>query len=759
MAGRTLLSPVTVRAGRDAHITFEAHLASGIRNIGTTPGPVPSTQIEALRASYVEVPEYATLLRVLQSRRLLVLVGACSSGRSTTALHLLDALTDGSVARLPPATTLATIAEQQIDANRGYLGEIDLVAGEQTRVAADRLADLLEQQQSYCVLIARPSPGLRRALGHYWVECPAVDPHELLAQHLDAGVGPDDDPSLPERMAELATVDRVRALIRPAASPAQVAEIAGLLLAHGRGEIGMDEVEARAEAILYDECIEEWFSVLRGAPHGFRAERSRRLTAMRIAIAVFDGMPRHIAESAAEELAVHMGTPAPAADTRKVAGATQLAIPRAAVRLLDPDDTLELLASTPLECERRDVPFGRGVVPGEVIRYRDDRMPSAVLRCVWQGQYALRRSMISWLESLSRNPRLDVRHRAAQAAGLLCSIDFTHTLDALIVPAAEARPEARSFTGLRNADENDENDEDQDDDEHDDRWRDRRQFAAVAMDHAARDPRLQKAVRGRLSRWRRSADPALRWTAAVALGYDVGARDPRDALDELRILGTPWEARRYRQLETSRQRGRKRTLALGQEKAVFHAAGWGVAGLFRFGAHRQVLDQLREWIDDPRWSVRLLAIQAVIYIMEMSVSRVGRPEHGDAAALDELVSGSDRQERARWPVLLALHGRRSALQGPAADLVRRVLRSSERKVALEVLADWLEDAADDDAMLAAVEAFLPLLVVEESDRGRLRGLVREMRNRWEDPLPEEVADRLEDVIAGIRLIGGRKVFV
>ena len=742
---------LTVSAGRDVHITFEAHRATGVRAVGATPGKVSAKQIRALRDAYAKVPEYDALLEVLRSQRLLVLVGRCSSGRSTTALLLLEALTGEALSRLPPLPTLAEINEAEIGTAHGYVGEVDLVGGEGTRVDADRLAKLLDDKGSYCVVVARPSPGLRRTLGHYLVECSAADLHDVLTLHVEAGIGDDDDPG---RMMDLADDDRVRALIRPAAAPAQVAEIAGLVLAHGRGEIDMDEVEARATEILYDERIEEWFSVLRGAPHGIRAERNRHLTAMRIAVAVFDEMPRHIAESEAANLAGIMGTPASTARTGTPAGTPQLAIPRAGVRLLDPDDTLALLASTPIECERRDVPHGRRTVPGEVIRYSDDRMPAAVLRCVWQGQYALRGPVVEWLDGLSRDPRSDVRLRAAQAAGLLCSIDLTHTLDALIAPAAGAVPEAVRPAGFRTEDEPDE------DDEHGDGrggevWRGRRYFAAVAVDQAARDPQLQKTLRGLLTRWRRADDPAMRWTAAVALGFDLGASAPRDALDELRVLGTPWEARRYRTHEA--KRGRKRARALQQEKEVFHAAASGVEGLFRFGAHHEALAQLEAWIGDPRLSVRLLAYQAVIYIMGTSVATVAHPEHGVSGPPDELVSADDRRDRGRWPILLALHGRRSELQGLAADLVWRVLRSNQRKVALEVLGDWFEFAEDDDAMLAAVEAFLPRLVKEESDRGRLRGLVRQMRHRWEDPLAEDVADRLEDVIAGTRTVGGRTV--
>jgi hypothetical protein len=751
-AGRDLLSPMTVSAARDAHVTYQAHIVMGTRDVTTNPGPVPLDRIEALRASYVPVAGYEAFEQALRSKRLLVLVGPHSSGRSTTGLHLLDVLADGAVSRLDPTTRLATIDEQHIASGQGYLGEIDLAAGEHGRVAADRVAALLERQQSFCVLIARPSPGLRRAMDRYWAECPPVDPMEVLAQHLEAGITTEDDPLLGERTAELATRDDIRDLLGPAACPAQVAEIAELLLSHERGERGMDAVRARAEALVLDERIEEWFAVLVGATHGIRAERARRLTATRIAVAVFDGMPRHIAESTAEDLAVQMGTPHAAA-----AGSSDAApfvVPRTSARLLDPDDTFVLQASTPIEFLRLDVPHAKGMVPGEVVRYLDPRMPAAVLRSAWSGQYALRSPMITWLDGLSRDPRYDVRLRAAQAAGLLTSIDFTHAVDALIMPAATAQPEAKPALEAADREEEDDGDE-----EFDTAWQYRRHFAAVAMDHTARDLRLREAVRRRLSYWRRSDDSALRWTAAIALGYDVGARAPGDAFEDLRVLGTPWEARRFRELEAAAHKAGKRTAALRREDEVFHAAGSGVAGLFRSGAHLEVLDQLRKWMDHPRRSLRLLADQAVIYIMQITVATVGRPEAGDGARLDALVTDADRQKRARWPVLLAVHDRQNPVTGPAADLVRRTLRSRDRRVALDVLSDWLEFAGEDDAVLAALEVFLPLLVVEESERSRLRGLVGEMRLRWEDPLPAAAADRLEGVIAGITLIAGRKVFV
>ncbi len=188
----------------------------------------------------------------------------------------------------------------------------------------------------------------------------------------------------------------------------------------------LPRLRARTEQILFDERFEEWFAPLGGLRPGLRGQRFRQLTAMRIAVAVFDGMPRHVAEAAADDLAAHLDSPLPPPRT-----STDASPPRAArgpARLLDPDQARGLESSSSIVLERRGVPEGTGHVPGEVISYADDRMPVELLRWVWLTQYTLRGPMIAWLDGFSREPRVHVRLRAAQAAGLLCTIDFTHTL-------------------------------------------------------------------------------------------------------------------------------------------------------------------------------------------------------------------------------------------------------------------------------------------------------------------------------------------
>lgn len=168
-------------------------------------------------------------------------------------------------------------------------------------------------------------------------------------------------------------------------------------------------------------------------------------------------------------------------------------------------------------------------------------------------------------------------------------------------------------------------------------------------------------------------------------------------------------------------------------------AGESVARLFVTGGHHRVLHTLDDWLRDPRVNLRKLAVQAVVFMVEVPLSALGRPEREDA---DNLILQGDSGS-GRWPALLALQDRHSDVVAPAAGLVRGALCTPWRAVVANVLVRWFHLRTTDDAALAAVESFLPRLVVEESDRARLRGLVRRRRRMWADPLPDEIADRLD----------------
>jgi len=98
-----------------------------------------------------------------------------------------------------------------------------------------------------------------------------------------------------------------------------------------------------------------------------------------------------------------------------------------------------------------------------------------LLSYVWQHHHNLRAAMTAWLQKLSKDHRPTIWVRAAQATGLFCSFDFHFAYTEMIWPAATS-----------------------DDEE----FEQRRLFAAVALDQAARDERVTAAIRDRLKYWR-----------------------------------------------------------------------------------------------------------------------------------------------------------------------------------------------------------------------------------------------------------------
>ena len=743
--GRQVLDPTTVIAGRDAHVTVRTQLVlTGRSGPPRTPGRLHADQLKAVRASYVEVPEYETLQELLRSRHLLVLVGTPGSGRSTTAIRLLDDVTNGSVARLDPGVPAVDIAPQAIEKGNGYLGTVPETDTRTSAVAADRFADSLENAGAYCVLVVIEQTNAATAFAAYATTCTPPDPLDLVTQHLDAGLAPTAHPELGSRLLGLADSPRLRRALGPDPRTHEAAAMARLLLAHGRGEIGVDDVES-ALAGLLDDQIARWFTVLDAPPHGDRGERARRISALRIALAVFDGLPAHLATNAAALLAVRLTTPfAMPSDAPPTVLATRSPV-------LTGEDDRMLVVSTRLYREHTTAAFRGLDAPAEVLRFADSRTPAALLRHVWTQRPVLRRPLFAWLSDLSSDPRFVVRTRAAQAAGLLCSVDFAHTFTDLIEPNARMPLPATLAEEDADDDEEDE-EEDRPERESDDvaEVRRRREFAALAMDHAARDPAVHRVVIRTLKRWARANDPALRSTAADARGYDIGQAELDKTLEELRVLGTPGE---FRNLVTMKHGAMR-----DDWFHLVYLSGMSIARLFGTGAHHRVLEVLHDWLTHQRVSLRLLAVQAIVLMIGVPVSGLGRPEQDVDDSL--VVDGDLPWDRAPWPALLALQDRHPDVVAPAAELVRGALRSPWREVVARVLTLWFDLAASDEAALTAVELFLPRLVVEESDRARLRGLIRRRRRTWADPLPPHVANRLDGVLARATAAprGGRIVY-
>jgi hypothetical protein len=715
----TLRPPVAatyVSGGHDQQVHVGDRFYYHARSPVAEPGEVREEQLMLLRDRYVQVPNYDQICEDLQKTRLLVLVGSPGSGRSTTALHLLDALTNGKVRRLEPEIDIRSIDESMVGKRRGSLAVLSGPTIPPTKAQADRLAALLARQGSFCVVVATPTPPVLRAFADYRADCSPPPFAALLRGHLEANVTAEDPVGTVDDLVALAMGPKLQKAMAAAPRASEVAELARLLSEYKRGKLPFETVTRNAEAFL-DLRIERWFSELGGSRRRDIVERELRIAGLRVALAVFNGLPQHIVTVAGAALGdrlVQTGAPE-SGPSRPVA----------------PDFDATLVAALDAELMDEEVTY-RGVqVPSLLIRYLDRRTPVVLLTHLWRWHQPLRQPISDWLWELSSHPTWIVRIRAAQAAGLLAAADFSDTFPTLIERAAMARPSRRKPVDSTHEEEAAEFGAD------DATWDLRRDFAAIALDQAALDDRVRPMVVDVLRRWRRSSDYALRWSAARTLSLEFGLFSLAKSLDDLRVIGTPWEL-----LEMDDVPAQERI----QVWDLRRIAGFSIARLFAIGGGENVLEQLALWLHHERKSVRELAQQAVVMMAVLKMSAV-RAEVGGGYGAPAATT-----DRERWPVALALSVDNPRLAGRVAGVIRTVLESGPAgEVLMKVIGSWWELADSDPRAIDAFLELVPHLVVDERDRGRLNYAVDRGCRRWDYPLPSDVADRIRaETSAAIR---------
>jgi hypothetical protein len=717
--GREILRPPAsatyVSGGRDQQVHVGDQIYYQLaRPAVAEPGEVRQEQLVVLRERYAPVPNYDQIYKDLKKRRLLVLVGSPGTGRTTTALHLLDELTHGTVFRLEPEIDFRTLDESMVGKSRGSLAVLSGPVTPPTKAQADRLAALLARQDSFCVVVATPTPAVLRAFAEYQADCSPPPFAKLLQGHLEATVTAEDPSGTVDDLVALAMGPELQQALGAAPRASEVAELALLLVDYKRGKLPFEEVTARAEAFL-ERRIERWFSDLGGSPRRDVIERGLRLAALRVALAVFDGLPQHVITATGALLGdrlVQTGAPEPGPS-----------------RPIAPNFDAPSVATLDAEVVDEDVTYVDVHVPSQVIRYLDRRTPAILLTHLWRRRQPLRQPISDWLWELSCHPVWIVRIRAGQAAGLLAAADFSHTFPALIERAATARPPLRKRS--------DPADDEEGDDADDGTWGLRREFAAVALDQAALDDPVRPMVVEVLRRWRRSPDYALRWTAARTLGLEFGLVSLAKSLDELRVIGTPWELLELRDVPPQER---------GEVWDLWRVAAFSIAQLFAIGGDDDVLEQLAQWLCHERKSVRDLAQQAVLVMAGLKMWAVRAQSGGRYGAPAEIAG------RERWPVALALSVDNPALAARIAGLIRTVLGSGPAgEVLMKVIGSWWELGEFDPCAIDAFLELVPCLVVDERDRSRLDHAVDRGRRRWDVPLPSDVADRIRaETSAAIR---------
>lgn len=657
--------------------------SSGYDRGGHAPGLVRPELLTELINRYVPPHGYETFLEQLSSTRLLVLRGASGTGRTTTGLRLLARLAE-SVARFPPDADLRTLTPADFEPRYGYLHELAPSSVAPAPAEVDRLRGHLAERDCYLVLIVQHDIRYRDSFDGCIADCPLPDPKELFQRAVEYEMS---------RCPALGQVlDQITASIKPGApcgaqTPAEVQ----WLVAHLVSTAAADRAAADLDLVnndLADRYVSGWFEPLAGFPVTAEGDEAVRLAAFRIALAILNDSPFSLVADAAEDLAERIliarsprRTPGHPVFARH--GADYVLNSRASVR----PDVVRFITAT---------------APASMVAFDDDRLPLAVLRQVW-AIHDMRKPLLSWLESLSNDPRPLVYMRAALAIGLLTAWDFSYTFHERIEPWSRSKKKPR-----------------------------RRWTAAVALDEASRSEQVAPVVREMLDDWCEKGTFAQRWTAATALSYDLGLHDPDKALKQLRKLGC-WE-----------------------DGQLARTASWATARIFVLGAIKPVVKALSDWLDDDRRLVRQLGLVAVLRITDMKVGEL--EDHFDLTAASTAGRWAWLADRRRWPLLVALADEDPGMLDPLADLVWQLTRSAQAEEAsAAALKRWMSAGKKDPACIGPVGRFLALLGDDESDRARLLHLLSLLRRDRDEPLPNHIADRLELAIeSNIHISGGQE---
>ncbi|MFD3646579.1 hypothetical protein ACFWUT_22270 [Streptomyces cyaneofuscatus] len=705
----------------DINVSLDAR-RSGVAMRG---GPVPEEELRRLRRAHVEPAGYVRLRRALESRRLLVLGGAPGTGRTSTALALLDEVTrdgagdGGRVRRVDP---------HQGEGVRGLVGEVNGGEGGERRgtgyllelaldrpgtlppdeMDLDQLASTLAEGDAYAVVVVSVGSAANPLLaGRYGMVCPPAPSRELvtvrLRERLEEARGGADHGGPPAGARSEA--DRAGALERAARiaedpevieavglddlRPAEAELLASLLAEHLLGSLTREELLSGCRSIAAVQA-HEWFAgvdrALAGPSSGDGRMPVRSATAalfhpvaFRIALAVLGGGSHSAVSAAAHLLTWELSVQSDPDST-----------PSRPLFCDDPESDRALSRARP---DDGAIDVAGAEVTGQLIFYRGSALPAAVLAEIWDRHFPVRAPVVRWLRLLADDPRPQVSVRAAVAAGELSVRDFEYGFGELVRPLAEASSPRR------------------------------RVFAATALDQVAGHATHRKAVRKVVDDWSRYGTASLRWTAAMALGHGRAADSVDAALDALARIGV-------------RDQGRQLAVA-----------SLNVVRLLTLPECATVLRRLGQWAEHRREEYQDLALVTIVRLATTGVDEV----------LDD-EPGTPLGDRGDWPLLLALAVTRPELTGTLADLLWTALNTARsRDVAFDALEALLRSASrgergeggegregreGGDRMRPGLAALLPALTSDEHDRQQLEWLLRRMMRDQDRPLTTEQASAL-----------------
>lgn len=585
---------------------------------------------------YVHPDGYHEALEALTERFLLVLTALPGAGREATAVNLLaEAMamavavggSDGGGAchRVLDAGQITRPAWEP-DRNSGYLVLLDDSAGADRApegVQVRRLAGTaakLKAANSFLVLVGSQELAVTVAglAGDHaaWYGLTAVDPVAVVERRV---LGHGEDPEPAETLRKLLTESGARQALREQPAPRNAVRLASVLRAGG------DLVAEVAALRDPSDQVHAWFT----------RHRDPDAVAFAIAAAVLEGSGYLTVADAAVELRAALS---PADDAPPD------------VRFRD-----RLGHEQPwIELTTKGVGGTAPALGPPRVRFRSALLQQVVLAYAWTTLDGRRAAILTWLRRLLTHDDIEVRARAAVAAGILAWADHHYALHRFL----------RTWAGSTS-------------------WP-VRQAAATALGVAGSRPGADEAVWGQLHEWASGGTSAyarrLAATAANTVGGPLGRRDPERALALLH-----------------------RALDRGDDWGTLTPVAWSGVHLLHQGRAAPVLDALIAWSEPQDVSPMVVkSLSAFVFAVRRPYEEPVRAEGAGVRS-----DGTAGRGVPGVPLLLSLCATRE-YRGRLEELwARSLARKPVQELALDALREWIDDYADRD--LAAPDAVLGLL--------------------------------------------------
>jgi hypothetical protein len=431
---------------------------------------------------FVAPPGFEAGVEMLAERNLLILSGPARTGRCTCAIAMLREVLerhepDAPVFRLH-GSVVGNLAWRVPQPGSGFVVVDSPTAG---KTAAERVTDewlsrtalQLGEQGSWLVVVTGPVRGtLETALKRpeFVIEDMELpDPMDIVDRYVVGEV-----PWAGERLKDLADAG-LADLLHDRDDPSFARRAAAAIVEALR--TGADLPDVVTKLSNPEDQVREWLS----------NEPEASDLALVLATAVLEGASYLNVADAATHL------------FRELSSSKASMVPRYLKRLLAERDWIELVRSD-------DAP--------PFLRFKYPRLRAVVLSVTWFELDGARTKVLSWLAHLAEHTDVEVRARAAQAAGILTSNDFEHGVHGYLLPWAHGKS-ARL-----------------------------RQSAAQSLNTAGTLADHADAAWSYIEQWAELASHGdrrtlnLSSTAGLAAGGALGERDPHRALRVLHSLVT-----------------------------------------------------------------------------------------------------------------------------------------------------------------------------------------------------------------------------